>query len=353
MGDDIMHTARLIPRWFLVILTMIFVILPASAREKTDEVILKNGDHLTCWIQTLARGMLTVKTDPMGTIEIKWQDVQKITSRYLFRVEDNYGNLYVGSLWPGIDKEHMDIAGMLPVSNLSYLSIVEIMEVGGSRWQRFSGAADLGYSFTKASDRTQFNFTGDIEYRTERYSGQLNYSSTLGTSKGETDADRKLTSIVGIRQFSGKWIAYSQVRFEHNLELELDRRYSFLGGPGYKIAQSNRALITAIGAASFSRESYYGESSMKNAEGFFGVDVQFFKLYSPKFDIVNQLLFIPNFTTRGRRRLEFNSKLRFEILRDFFVTMTLYDSFDSKPPSETAVKNDYGFTTGLSWTFGR
>jgi hypothetical protein len=64
-------------------------------------------------------------------------------------------------------------------------------------------------------------------------------------------------------------------------------------------------------------------------------------------------VFLPNFTTKGRRRMEFNSKLRIEVLRDFFVTMTLYDSYDSKPPSETASKNDYGFTTGLSWSFGR
>ena len=47
-------------------------------------------------------------------------------------------------------------------------------------------------SFTKASDRTQFNFSGDVTYRTERYSGQFNYSSTVGTSNGERDVNRKL-----------------------------------------------------------------------------------------------------------------------------------------------------------------
>jgi hypothetical protein len=353
MGDGIMHTARLIPRGFFIVLTIIFIVFPASARDKTDEVILKNGDHISCWIQKLARGMLTVKTDPMGTVEIKWQDIARITSKFLFRIEDTEGNLYVGSLQPAADTEHINIDGLRPASNLSHLSIVQILEVGGGRWQRFSGSADLGYSFTKASERTQFNFSGDVTYRTAHYSGQLNYSSTFGTSKGETDADRKLMGLIGTRQFSRKWLAYSQMRFEHNLELQLDRRFSFLGGPGYSLVQSNRSLVTLIGAASFSRESYYGESYSKNAEGFFGIDVQFFKLYSPKFDIVNQFVFLPNFTTKGRRRMEFNSKLRIEVLRDFFVTMTLYDSYDSKPPSETASKNDYGFTTGLSWSFGR
>jgi hypothetical protein len=348
-----MHTARSIPSWFYILLSVISAAMPAGAREKTDVVILRNGDHVTCEIKTLERGMLTVKTDPMGTIEIKWPDVDRITSQYLFTVQDTRGQIYVGSLLPAAEERHLNIEGTRAASNLDHLSIVKIQALEGSRWKRFSGTADLGYSFTKASDRTQLNFSGDIMYRTERYSAQMTYSSTFGTSKGETDADRKLLTLAGIREFAGKWLAYGQASYEHNLELQLDRRYSFLGGPGYRIAQSNRSLVTAIAAAAFTRENYYSEDTTKNAEGYFGIDAQFFKLYSPKFDITNQLVFLPNFTTRGRRRLEYNAKLRLELLKDFFVTLTFYDSFDSKPPSETAAKNDYGFTTGLSWSFRR
>jgi hypothetical protein len=349
-----MHTVRLIPVRLFLLLMVISVVSPASARDKTDVVILKSGDRITCEVQNLARGMLTVKTDSMSTVEIKWQDVESITSKYLFTVEDTRGQIYVGTLQPAAEEGSVHVAGQQAATDLDHLSIVEIQELGGSRWQRFSGSADLGYTFTKASDLTQFNFSGDVIYRAESYSGQLNYSSTLGKSQGETDADRKLLTLAGIRQLSGKWLVYSQAGFEHNLELQLDQRFSLLAGPGYRIVQTNRSLVTAIAAASFSRESYYGEdATTKNAEGFFAIDAQFFKLYSPKFDIVNQFAFLPNFTTRGRRRLEYRAKFRFELIKDFFVTLTFYDSYDSKPPSETAVKNDYGFTTGLSWSFRR
>ncbi len=350
-----MHTARLNPLCFYVLLTVTCVILPVSAREKTDVVILKNGDHIFGEIKSLERGMLNVKTDSMSTVSIKWQDVKSVTSNFLYTIQDTQGLIYVGSLQPAADERHMNIEGLQGewVAYLDPISIVQIQELGISRWKRFSGSADLGYTFTKASDRTQFNFSGDVTYRTQHYSSQLYYSSIFGTSQGETDADRKLLTLNGTREFTGKWLAYGQAGFEHNLELQLDRRYSFLGGPGYRIAQSNRSLVTAIAAAAFTRESYYGEVSMKNAEGFFGIDAQFFKLYSPKFDIVNQLVFLPNFTTRGRRRLEYNAKVRLEVFRDFFVTLTFYDSYDSKPPSANASQNDYGFTTGLSWSFRR
>jgi hypothetical protein len=35
------------------------------------------------------------------------------------------------------------------------------------------------------------------------------------------------------------------------------------------------------------------------------------------------------------------------------VPFTFYDSYDRKPPAEAATGNDYGFTTGLSWSFRR
>jgi hypothetical protein len=348
-----MCTIRLIPAWLFILLTMISVILPASAREKTDVVILKNGDHITCEIKNLERGMLTVKTDSMSTVEIKWQDVEKMTSNYLFTVQDYQGRIYVGSLQPAAEKQRVTVTDSQAVSNLDHMAIVQIQELGTSRWKRFSGSAELGYTFTKANNLTQFNFSGDVLYRAERYSGQLSYSSTLGKSEGETDADRKLLTVAGARQLSGKWLAYTQVGYEHNLELQLDRRFSLLAGPGYRIAHTNRSQVTAIAAASFSRENYIGEDVTRNIEGFFAIDTQFFKLYSPKFDIVNQFAFLPNFSTRGRRRLQYSSRLRLELIKDFFITLTFYDSYDSKPPSATASKNDYGFTTGLSWSFRR
>jgi hypothetical protein len=354
MGDDIMmRAARLIRRGALVLLLVISSTIPTLARAKTDVVILKNGDHLTCEIKNLTRGELTVKTDSAGTLEIKWGDVEGITSKYLFTIQDIQGRIYVGSLQPSADKQHTDVVGPQAASNLDNMSIVLIQELGRNRWMRFSGSADLSYAFTKASDITQFNFSGDLTYRTEKYAAQTSYSSTFGTSSGETDADRKLLNIAGTREFPGKWLAYAQVGLEHNLELELDRRYTVLAGPGYRIKQSNRAMVTAIAAASFSRESYYGQDLSKNIEGFYMIDAQFFKLYSPKFDIINQFAYLPNYSNWGRRRLEYNSKIRIEVLKDFYVTLTFYDSYDSKPPSKTAAKNDYGFTTGLSWTFRR
>jgi len=348
-----MHTPRLRPNWFIGLLILVPTVLPVSAREKTDVIWLKNGDRITCEIKYLKRGMLTVKTDSMSTVEIKWPDVESITSEHLFTVQDTQGQLFVGSLQAAAEPRRVNIAGPTPASNLEHLSVVQIKELEGSVWRRFSGAVDLGYSFTKASNRTQFNFSGDVTYLTERYSAKVDYSSTVGTSNGESDVNRESANITGSRYFGRKWLAFAQMSYDHNLELQLDRRATFLAGPGYKITQSNRSMVTLLGGAAFTRESYYGQDVTRNAEGALGIDAQFFKLYSPKVDITNRFVYFPNFTTGGRHRVEYDANVRIEVLRDFYVTFTLYDSYDSQPPSTKATGNDYGITTGVSWSFRR
>ncbi len=339
--------------WLSGFLLLIFTVVPACARDKTDVVRLKNGDRITCEIKYLMRGMLTVKTNSMSTVQIKWPDIESIASKHLFTLQDTAGQVFVGSLRPARESGHVSIEGPVPASDLDHLSVVQIRELEASILKRFSGAVDLGYSFTKASSRTQLNLSADLTYLTERYSAQFDYSSTVGTSNGESDVNRQDVSVVGTRYFGRKWLAFGQMNFDHNLELQLDRRVTFLGGPGYRVQQSNRSMITLIGGAAVSREGYYGQDVQENAEGALGIDAQFFKLYSPKVDITSRFLYFPNFTIWGRQRLEFDGKVRIEVLRDFFVTFTLYDSYDSEPPAVRATGNDYGFSTGVSWSFRR
>ena len=49
------------------------------ARDKTDVVILRNGDHLSGDIVSLEFGILTLKTDNMSTLNIEWPAVRSIS----------------------------------------------------------------------------------------------------------------------------------------------------------------------------------------------------------------------------------------------------------------------------------
>ncbi len=348
-----MRISPIVTRLSPTIILAILAFPPASAREKSDVIILKNGDHVTGEIRKLERGMLALKTDSMGTVEIKWEDIERITSRFLFTVEDTRGQLYVGSLRAEAEPRTVDVVGPKPAADLNHLSVVGIREVEETLWQRFSGSVELGYTFAKASDRSQFNLSSDLAYRAERYDGRFAYDSILSNSRGEQDVNRWVVTVAGNRYVGRKWLLFAQGKFEHNLELQLERRSSVLAGPGYKVARTNRSEILLAGGMSYTRERYFDQGGANNAEGVAGVRAQFFKLYTPKVDVSTGFFVLPNFTTSGRVRLEFDSKLRLEVFRDFFVTLSFYDSYDNRPPSELATGHDYGFVTGVSWAFRR
>jgi len=352
-GDKLMHISPIVFRLIPIGILAVAFITPAAARDKSDIIVLKNGNEVNGEIRNLERGMLTFRTDSMGTVAVKWEDVERITSTYLFTVEDTSGHRYVGSLQPAVQPRRVHVVGPKPVSDLHHISIVGIHELEGSLWNRFSGAIELGYTFTKASARTQFNVSSDLAYRSEILESSVSYDSLLSHSHGEKDVERNVLTLRAGRQIGRKWLLFALGKFEHNLELELDKRKSVLIGPGYNVHRSNRSSILLAGGVSYTRERYLDRSGVNTAEGAVGIQTDFFKLYTPKVDLTSTFYVIPNLTTSSRVRAEFSSKLRLEIFSDFFVNFSFYDSYDSKPPSETASKNDYGFVTGVSYSFRR
>ena len=333
--------------------------LQAYAREKSDLLVLKNGNNVHGEIIKLHRGLLTFKTDSMGTLEIKWGDIERISSKFQFAVEDTGGRIFVGTLQIAEGPRSINVVGRRPARNLNHISIVEIREARQDLWQRFSGAVGLGYTFTRASERRQFTLNSDLKYRAERYEGILSFDSILSSTKKPddvervSDIDRKVLAFGGNRNLTGKWLVFSQGRYEHNLELELNSRWSFLGGPQYIARRTDRSEFALRGGLSYTHERYFDEERVNNAEVVAGANLQFYKLYTPKVDLIVDFLSLPNLTTGGRIRLELDTKVRLEVLSDLFVNFSFYDSFDSKPPSALATKNDYGFVTGISWSFNR
>ena len=78
-------------------------------------------------------------------------------------------------------------------------------------------------------------------------------------------------------------------------------------------------------------------------------EYQLFRFDEPEVDIFTKLKIIPSLTDIGRVRVEYDLKLRWELVKDLFWEVKFYDSFDSDPRSDSAEKNDYGIVTGVAW----
>src|SRR6516162_1354391 len=84
-------------RW--VVLSMILFVLPLEAREKTDVLVMNNGDRMTCAIKGLDEGVLYVDFDYIdGTASVDWSKVAHLESKQLFLVKTEDGSVYEGTL---------------------------------------------------------------------------------------------------------------------------------------------------------------------------------------------------------------------------------------------------------------
>ena len=96
-----------VPRCFRVLahvsaaLAALVLWSPGVAAQKTDVIILTNGDQVTCEIRELERGRLRCKTDAMGTVQIQWDHIADIKTDKTLEVEMESGARFFGAIQPG------------------------------------------------------------------------------------------------------------------------------------------------------------------------------------------------------------------------------------------------------------
>ncbi len=185
-------TARLVLGGLLLLVP----VTPARA-EKTDVVILKNGDRVTGEVKALERGRLSFATDSMGTLQIEWKEIEKIDSRQNVEVETATGEKFFGSLTAEAEAEvgRLQVRGEAETVTLELASVVRMVPIEDTFWQRLDGSFDLGFSFTSANDATQYSLGSNVRYRTRKFSRHLGLSSTF---LDQSNAERtRRTSLEG------------------------------------------------------------------------------------------------------------------------------------------------------------
>ncbi len=89
----------------LLVACLLAFVTRASAAVKTDIIVLTNGDRVTGEIRSLSDGLLTYKTDDMGTLSVEWERIKRISSEWPFILEDLAGRGIVsgppGAVGPG------------------------------------------------------------------------------------------------------------------------------------------------------------------------------------------------------------------------------------------------------------
>ncbi len=342
----------------LVVAVSLLGVVPANAqRDNTDVIVLKNGDRVTGEILELEYGLLRFETDDMGTINIEWSAIASIDSQYTFDVQRAGGRQYAGVIATSQDGGELVIRDENGEESVPLSSVVRVTELETGFWQRVSGSMSVGFNYTKSTGIRTSSINISSQYQAEQLKATLDISA-YETSSPDTEpsARENLTSTVQFQRERPSFLMLLN-SLERNDELGIDARLTTGGGLARYIAQDQDSELMLFAGAVANQEwtndeaeSIDADDSQQSLEGVLGASWRIFRFNNPEVSLASTAYLYPSLTEQGRHRGTLDVSLRREIISDLFFDISLYESYDSDPPSggETT---DYGIVTSLGYKF--
>jgi len=341
-----------VTRALVPLVALAFLLTAAEARAghgKVDTVTLDNGNALTCELVKVKRGIATAKTDGMGTVSIEWEHVRRIASPAMFEVELASGRFLFGSLTSPSDGRLL-VHSTTSDEAVDLIEVVRLTAIEAGFWNRVDGSMDFGFSFSQADSLTQWSFNSTIERRTPRYLNRLTLTSQE-TIDAEENRQSRNSGTYQVQRFLGnRWFLSPAVQFSENEQLGLAFRSVVSGAAGRYLTQSNRTILTLLGGVTYTAEQFSGEDAENRSEAVGGVRWDWFTFGDHESDIVTSAQVYENLGGESRTRLEATVSFRQKFYKDFYWSVNVYETFDSRPPNEQK-KNDSSVAITLGWTF--
>jgi len=325
---------------------------PAQAQGKTDVVTLANGDRITGEVKRLERGRLVFDTDDAGTLYFEWDKLVSVESKRQVEVMTSDGRLFLGSLGAAPDRS---IAVLQPDSAATTLTMAEvtlITPIGRSFWSKLDGSMDVGFSYTRSSGVAQLNFNSNTVYRRPAFEGRLTASLTQTRKDDDTGRDdRGYVEIAYLRYPWKRWFFTSAGRFETNESLGLELRSQIAAAAGPRLINSNRAQMAVGAGLVFNNEQGVDVGSSQNVEALFLFQSSYYTYDRPKTNLDISLQYYPSLSDTGRHRVQFDASVKRELLKDLFVSLNGFNTYDSRPPHPAAANNDVGIVWSIGWSY--
>lgn len=331
--------------------TAVLLVAADVSAQKTDVVVLRNGDRFTCEVKELSRGQLKISTDDAGTIYIEWDKIAAVTTAGSYEVITVDGAQYVGQLQPDTPTTLQVFAQVGVSSTVPFAEIVEIRSIKSRFFQRIDGSFDVGGSYTKSSGVGQISVSLSATYRRPGFELFTNFDANR-TSQQEADTTSRFAWLSGYTRFRDNgWVVTPFAIVERNPDLGLTLRAEAALAGGRYLHRSLRSTTILTGGIAAGVEEPIEGDSIANIDALAAFSTSFYRYDYPKQNVDLSILVFPSLNDWGRVRANFRAKFRQELFHDFTGTVTLYDTYDSRPPVADVDVNDFGVTFAIGWVF--
>jgi len=349
-------------KWIVAVRTilagyLLVLATPLSARESTDVIVMKNGDHLTGEIKGLSDGVLYMNMQYiLGTSSVQWSKVEHIESKQLFLVKTEDGSVYTGTLSTSnaagarpLEIKVADPSGKGVV--LDSFRIVEMDMTSAKFLQRFNGSINTGIIYSKGNESTQFTLGSQVTYPREHWAAGASYNSTLSSSTGAAASTRNQLDIDVFRLLRwNNWFYEGLGTFLQSSEQGITRQGTYGGGVGRFLKNTNSARISVLAGFVGQNTDYTQNTAPQSlAAGVIAANLQFFRFNKTNGDVHAALM--PAISEPGRVKFNMSAAYYIKLTGNLSWNVSFYGNWDNRPP-EGLSGSDYGTSSGLSWTFG-
>jgi hypothetical protein len=331
--------------------TMLALVAVDAFAQKTDVVVLSNGDHFTCEVKELTRGQLQISTDDAGTIYIEWDKIASVKTAGYYEVATVDDVHYVGLLAPDTDTSLQVVALGGAAARLTFVEVVSIRSIKSGFFERIDGTFDVGGSYTKSSGVGQVSVSLDATYRRPGYEVFTNFDANR-TTQQEAETSSRFTWTSGYTRFRPNgWVVTPFLFVERNPDLGLTLRNEAALAIGRSLHRSSRSPTMLNGGIAGGVEQPVEGDRVGNIDALVSFVTSFYRYDYPRQNFDLSLVVFPSLNDWGRVRANARAKFRQELFRDFTATVSLYDTYDSRPLVAEAELNDFGVTFSIGWVF--
>ncbi len=227
---------------------------PLAWAERTDIVILTNGDRITGEIKNLEAGLLRYKTDTMGTVMIEWRFIETIITDQQQVIETADGQRWLGKLQKPEDEENVQLITVRGPVELDPRDVVSAWPVQATFWDKADLSVSFGYDYAKSTGITNFNAAADFLYRAAERVVDSTYRSDITRQDSADDQNRQTFRMNYQRLLEDRKFRSFLGSYESNEAIGLDRRVSVGGALGRYLSKDNHNWLSVTGGLLFSRE---------------------------------------------------------------------------------------------------
>ena len=347
-------------RGVLLNAALVFFATSLLAREKTDVLVMTNGDRMTCQVKGLESGVLYVSVDYIdGTTSVQWSKVARLESKQLFIVKTEDGSVYTGRLNTPESPSGQPVKIQIVETPeeevlLDSERIVGIIETSEKFWQRFNGQLSFGVIYSKGNQSTQYNFGSQAEYLRERWSAQTSFNSTLSSSTGSSASTRNSLDISGNHLLPWNNYFYSGLSsFLQSSAQGITLQTSIGGGIGRYLKNTNQTRISVLGGLAWQSTNYQASKIPAGTQNLgaavLSANINVFRFKKTNLSGAGTLF--SGLSEPGRFRFNTNVTYYVKLFSNLSWNLSFYGNWDNRPPASFS-GSDYGSSSGLSWTFG-